>query len=52
MADPPSYRDSADDTGPPRWVYAFGIIGILLILLFAVLHFAGGGLVGHTPPSP
>jgi hypothetical protein len=50
MADPPSYRDSTDDTGTPRWVYLFGIIAIFLVLLFVILHLIGGGLVGHMPP--
>ncbi len=60
MADPPSYPDTGDDTGvgpdrgsppsTPRWVKVFGIIVIVLLLLFVILHLTGGGLGGHTPP--
>lgn len=63
MADPPAYTDSngdaGDDTrmkpdresppGTPRWVKVFGIIVIVLVLLFIILHITGGGLGGHTP---
>ena len=54
MADLPHYPDSNRDTGydttsTPRWVYVFGIIAIVLVLLFVVLHLTGGGLVGHAP---
>ena len=60
MADVPSYRDSnGDDTGvrpgrgsttsTPRWVYVSGIIVIVLVLLFVILHLTGGGFGGHTP---
>ncbi|WP_206915810.1 hypothetical protein [Alicyclobacillus suci] len=28
----------------PRWVKVFGVIGLLLILLFVILH-----LTGHSP---
>ncbi len=31
----------------PRWTYLFGIIAIVLVLLFAILHLTGGGLGGH-----
>jgi len=63
MADVPPYPDSngdtADDTGvgpgggstasTPRWVYVFGIIAGVLVLLFVILHLTGCGLGGHTP---
>jgi hypothetical protein len=61
MADLPPYPDSNGDTGvgsdrgsttsTPRWVYAFGLILILVVLLFVSLHLTGAGLGGHTPPS-
>ena len=46
MADPPVYADSNSDTGDvtgstPRWVKVFGIIVILLVLLFVVLQLTG-----------
>lgn len=35
-------------TGISRWTYVFGIIVLVLALLFIVLRFSGG-LIGHTP---
>lgn len=32
----------------PRWVYAFGIAVIVLIVLFLIQHLTGGGFGGHT----
>ncbi len=50
-ADPPSYPDTSHVTGverdresppdTPRWVKAFGIGAIVLVLLFAGLHLTG-----------
>ena len=60
MAEPPSYPDSDDDTGTgpnresppstPRWVYVFGIIAIVLVLLVVFLHVTGDGFRSHTTP--
>lgn len=36
-------------TGRPRWVYVFGIVALILVLLFAIMHLTGGGFGGHTP---
>jgi len=35
--------------GMPRWVKMFGLVGgIVLVLLFVVLHLSGlGGMAGH-----
>ena len=33
----------------PRWVKVFGIIVIVLVLLFVILHLTGRGFGGHTP---
>lgn len=62
MADQPRSPDMRDDTEPgpgaerdsgtPRWVKVFGIIGIAVIALIVVLMFAGGGQHGpgrHVP---
>lgn len=46
MTDVPSGPNN-DDT--PRWVKVFGIIVGVLILLFVILHLAGGGLGNHMP---
>lgn len=40
-------RSTEENT--PRWVYVFGTVAIVLVLLFVILHLAGGGLGGHTP---
>ncbi|WP_426998463.1 hypothetical protein [Pseudarthrobacter sp. N5] len=63
MADLPPDRDTKDsphpDTGArrrrgplagaPRWVKVFGIIAVVLVLLFVISHLAGGGMGGHAP---
>ena len=49
VADPPSSPDSNGDTGTPRWVKVFGIVALVLVLLFVILHLAGGGLGRHMP---
>jgi hypothetical protein len=56
MADHPS--DSTGDTGDgtnlasppsaPLWVKVFGIIALVLVVLFVVLHFTGHAPRGHT----
>jgi hypothetical protein len=48
MTEPPS--DPGDDTTTPRWVKVFGIIAIVLIVAFVILHLAGGGFRGHMHP--
>lgn len=35
-----------DDVPTPRWVKAFGMVALLLLVVFAALHLAGGGF-GH-----
>lgn len=56
MADPPSHLDATDDTdlgvsresttGTPRWVYVFGIIALIVVLLFVAVMLVGGN---HGP---
>jgi hypothetical protein len=49
--------DTSDDTGTPRWVKVFGILALVVVLLFAVLLLARGpggrghGPGRHAPPS-
>lgn len=45
MSDPPPEHDA----GTPLWVKIFGIIALVLVLLFVILHLTGRGLGGHTP---
>ncbi len=39
--------DRKSTTSTPRWVKIFGIIAVVLALLFAILHLTGRGLGGH-----
>jgi hypothetical protein len=39
--------DRGSTTSTPRWVSVFGIIVILLVLLFVIMHLTGGGLGHH-----
>ena len=62
--DPEDDGDSSEDTGvrsdrglttgTPRWVKVFGIIALLVVLLFAILLLTGGphGPGRHTGGSP
>jgi hypothetical protein len=68
MADPPPYPDTGNDTGvgsgrgsttttpvypgTPRWVKVSGVVVLVLVLLFVITMFAGGGRHGpgrHMP---
>ena len=46
---PENGSDGESSAGTPRWVYVFGIIAIILVLVFVVLHLTGHGLGGHMP---
>ena len=39
--------DRSLSTGVPRWVKVFGIIAIVLVLAFVILHLTGHGFGGH-----
>ena len=54
MAEPPRYPDNDDGdrgpaAGPPRWVKALGVIALVLVLMFVILHLTYGGFGGHAP---
>jgi hypothetical protein len=63
MADLPPYPDASEapdlgsPTRAPRWVKVFGIIAVVLVLLFVISALAGGGhgpgrhMGGHPPAS-
>lgn len=42
--------DAGSTSRTPRWVIVFGLIAILMILVFAVIHLMGGGLHAHEMP--
>jgi hypothetical protein len=48
-SNPDSNGNTGDNgyTGTPRWVKVFGIIFIVLVLLFVILHLTGRGLGDH-----
>ena len=39
--------DLGSNAGTPRWVKMFGIIALVLVLLFVIVHLTGGGLADH-----
>ncbi len=34
--------------GTPRWVYVFGLIVIVPVLVFVIRHLTSGGFAGHA----
>lgn len=56
MADARSDSDAADDTGTPLWAKVFGIIFLVVVLVFFILLFTRGPHRGHSehrlPGSP
>ena len=53
MSESPLDRDPAMESNErtPRWVYVLGIVGVMLVVLFAVVHLAGGGFGNHGSDS-
>jgi len=53
----PGNREDAPTAPPllppaaPRWVKTFGIVALVLVLLFVVMHLMGRGLSGHMGHS-
>lgn len=48
MADPGrSSRGGPPST--PGWVKVFGLVALALVVLFVLVHLAGGGFRGHGP---
>lgn len=45
-------RDRASGYSTPRWVKVSGIIVLILILLFVILHLTGNGFGNHMNMSP
>jgi hypothetical protein len=56
MADPTSKNAGAQparrlNAGTPRWVKAFGVITLALLVLFLILHLAGLSPMSHMHGS-
>jgi hypothetical protein len=49
---PDSNNDLGDDTRMPPWVKILGIIALILVLLFVIMHFTVGGFGGHGAGQP
>jgi hypothetical protein len=51
MAGPPldHHHDHESDSveSAPRWVKVFGIVGLVLVVVFVIVYLAGGGLGHH-----
>lgn len=47
MPGTPDDHDQTDDAATPRWVKAFGVVALLLLLVFVVAHLTSGGLGSH-----
>ncbi|WP_160159720.1 hypothetical protein [Streptomyces sp. WAC05374] len=45
----PSGAHGEEDHRAPRWVKISASIAAVLLVVFVVVHLAGGGMVGHTP---
>ena len=41
--------DRRSPPSTPRWVKAAAILGIVLILMFVIVHLTGGGFGHHAP---
>jgi len=41
--------DSSDYPGTPRWVKVAGIIVLVLVAIFSVVHISGNGIGNHMP---
>ena len=53
MAEIPPVHDShGDDAGIPRWLDVLGLIAVIFIVLFLVMHFIFGGPMGHGMEQP
>lgn len=50
MTELPPPQNANDQIGPPRWVKAFGIIAIVLVLAVVIHFLTGGSHFGHTSP--
>ncbi|MFF1895367.1 hypothetical protein [Streptomyces sp. NPDC058206] len=47
MAGSPDRHD-IDGEGAPRWVKVSAAVAVVLIVVFVIVHLAGGGMAGHT----
>lgn len=43
----PSGSEVPGDNATPRWVKVFGVVAIIVLVAFVILHLAGGGPRSH-----
>ena len=46
---PSNNNTGASRAGTPRWVKAFAIAAMILVVTFVIFHLPGGGFGGHMP---
>jgi uncharacterized membrane protein YidH (DUF202 family) len=46
MAGSPEHHED-DGEGAPRWVKVSAAIAVVLVVVFVIVHLAGGGMAGH-----
>ncbi len=49
MTGSPPRSDADDDDRAPRWVKVSAAVAGLLVVVFVIVHLAGGGMHGYTP---
>lgn len=49
MGESPTRPPASDDERAPRWVRISTVVAVALVVVFVVVHLAGGGMGGHTP---
>lgn len=48
-ASPHRSGEPDEEEGAPRWVKISAAVAIAAIVVFVIVHLAGGGMVGHAP---
>lgn len=49
MSGSPPRSEAHDDDRAPRWVKVSAAVAVLLVVVFVIVHLAGGGMAGHAP---
>ncbi|MFF3247353.1 hypothetical protein ACFYWY_27350 [Streptomyces sp. NPDC002870] len=49
MADSTPRPEAPGDHRTPRWVKISAAVAVALVMVFVIVHLAGGGMAGHTP---
>ncbi|GAA0913358.1 MULTISPECIES: hypothetical protein [Streptomyces] len=49
MGESPARPPASDEERAPRWVRISAAVAVVLVVVFVVVHLAGGGMAGHNP---